>query len=138
MSEPIAYYHRTYDETMALLIEARNYAAFHHETHQRDIAPAARLFVSYESLRVTSRLSQVMAWLLAQKAVDAREISAEHGTGEAFALLDDAASRDPLGPENPMLPSGLRNLLARSHSLYLRVLRLEAQARRNCRQRAAM
>ena len=72
VSGPTAFFNRTYDETMALLIEARNYIAYNEQSDQRGLAPQVRLQVSYESLRVTSRLTQVMAWLLAQWRVARR------------------------------------------------------------------
>ncbi|MEI7610227.1 MAG: DUF1465 family protein [Rhodospirillaceae bacterium] len=137
MIGPTAYFHRTYDETMTLLIEARNYALYHDPIDQRTLTPAARLAVSFEALRVTSRLAQVMAWLLAQKAVHAGELSPEEGAGEEYALSGGAVCSDPDGPENLALPTGLRSLLERSYSLYTRVHRLDEQVRRNSYQSAA-
>ena len=138
MIGPTAYFHRTYDETMALLIEARNYAAYHNEIDQRTMTATDRLHACYEALRVTSRLTQVMAWLLAQKAVHAGELTLEESAGDEYALSGGLVCSDPSGPENQELPKGLRRLLDRSHKLYARVLRLDDQVRRNCYQRAAM
>ena len=69
------FFNGPYDETMALLIEARNYIAYHDAAEHRKLPPQVRLQISYESMRVTSRLTQVMAWLLAQKAVHAGEMT---------------------------------------------------------------
>ena len=129
MNGPTAYFHRTYDETMALLIEARNYAIYHDAIDQRTLTPSARLQVSFEALRVTSRLVQVMAWLLAQKAVHAGELTPEQGAGEEYALSGGTVCSDPAGPENEALPGGLRSLLDRSHRLYVRVSRLDDMVR---------
>ena len=138
MIGPTAYFHRTYDETMALLIEARNYAAYHNELDQRTMTATVRLHACYEALRVTSRLTQVMAWLLAQKAVHAGELSLEEGAGDEYALSGGLVCSDPSGLENQELPKGLRSLLERSHQLYARVLRLDDQVRRKCCQRMAI
>ena len=138
MIGPTAYFNRTYDETMALLIEARNYAAYHNEVDQRTMPPTVRLHACYEALRVTSRLTQVMAWLLAQKAVHAGELTLEESTGDEYALSGGSVCSDPSGAENQELPKGLRSLLERSHQLYTRVLRLDDQVRRNCCQRVAI
>ena len=127
---PTAYFHRTYDETMGLLIEARNYAIYHDSIDSRILSPQTRLQVSYESLRVTSRLTQVMAWLLAQKAVHAGELTLEQVASEDYALSGGAVCTDPSGPENEALPNGLRSLLERSLHLYVRVARLDQQVRR--------
>ena len=130
VSGPTAFFNRTFDETMALLIEARNYIAYNEAADQRGLSPQARLQVSYESLRVTSRLTQVMAWLLAQKAVHAGELTPRQVATDEYALSGGVVCTDPSGPENEELPSGLRNLLERSHKLYMRVARLDEQVRR--------
>lgn len=131
MGGPTAFFNRTYDECMTLLIETRNYVAFHEAADQRSLPPSLRLQVSYESMRVTSRLTQVMAWLLAQKAVHAGEMTAKQAASEDYALSGGHICTDPSGPDNEALPAGLRSLLERSHSLYCRVERLDDMVRRN-------
>ncbi len=129
MSGPSPFIDKAYDETMSLLVEARNYVAFQEGVDQRNLAPGQRLQVSYESMRVTSRLTQVMAWMLAQKAVYAGEMSQARAVGEEFALSGGEICSDPSGPDNAELPAGLRSLLERSHRLYMRVSRLEDMVR---------
>lgn len=131
MSGATAFFNRTYDECMALLIETRNYVAYTEATDLRPLPPGLRLQASYESMRVTSRLTQVMAWLLAQKAVHAGEMTARQAASEEYALSGGALCTDAGGQENTALPGGLRSLLARSHGLYLRVERLDDMVRRN-------
>ena len=66
---------RTYDETLDLIVEARNYM-----THTSNLANTADRWrypicgSAVEALRVTSRLTQVMAWLMLQRAVQYGEI----------------------------------------------------------------
>jgi regulator of CtrA degradation len=127
---PTAFFNKTYDEAMALLVETRNYIAYQEANDQRALPPAVRLQVSYESMRVTSRLTQVMAWLLAQKAVHAGEMTPAQAASEDFALSGGTICSDPSGPDNGELPAGLRSLLTRSHSLYMRVERLGEMVRR--------
>ncbi|MFD1623794.1 DUF1465 family protein [Azospirillum griseum] len=123
------FFNGPYDDTMALLVEARNYVAYHDASEHRKLSPQVRLQISYESMRVTSRLTQVMAWLLAQKAVHAGEISKAKGVSDDFALSGGEVCTDASGPENEELPAGLRSLLERSHRLYQRVERLERMVR---------
>lgn len=123
------FFNGPYDDTMALLVEARNYIAYHDAAEHRKLSPQVRLQISYESMRVTSRLTQVMAWLLAQKAVHAGEISKAKGVSVDFALSGGEVCTDGSGPENEELPAGLRSLLERSHRLYQRVERLEQMVR---------
>ncbi|MGQ9366755.1 DUF1465 family protein [Azospirillum sp. ST 5-10] len=127
------FFNGPYDETMTLLVEARNYIAYHEAIDQRGRPPHVRLQVSYEAMRVTSRLTQVMAWLLAQKAVHAGEMT-EAQASDGYALTGGEICTDPSGPENEELPTGLRSLLERSHRLYMRVERLDEQFRHSVRQ----
>ncbi len=136
MSGPTAFFHHTYDEAMALLIEARNYAAYRVPTDNRTLSPYTRLQITYESLRVTSRLTQVMAWLLTQKAFYAGELTYEQMASDEFALSGGDICLDPTGPENDALPGGLRSLLDRTYRLYIRVSRLDQQVRHAEKRRA--
>src|SRR5687767_7960954 len=80
--------HKTFDETLALLVTARDYMSYAVPVKQPDLEPAQRLQVSCEAMRVTARLSHIMAWLLAQKAVQAGEITAG-AAAEAYRLSED-------------------------------------------------
>lgn len=131
MTRPTAFFNRTYDEAMTLLVEARNYMAYHEAVEQQGASPSVRLQISYESLRVTSRLTQIMAWLLCQKAVHAGEMTLEQAMSDEFALAGGDICSCPSGPENEALPPGLRSLLQRSHALYMRIARLDEMVRRN-------
>lgn len=122
---------------MALLVEARNYIAFHEASDHRSLPPHVRLQVSYESMRVTSRLTQAMAWLLAQKAVHAGELTMAQAASEEYALAGGEICSDPAGADNEELPGGLRSLLERSHRLYARVARLDEMVRAQVEQEAA-
>ena len=131
MQGPNAFFDRTYDETMGLLIEARNYVAY---TEMRDTAgrgSSVRLKASYQSMRVTSRLTQVMAWLLALKAVHVGELTTDDVLSEQFAISGQRVCGDLTGADDEELPSGLRSLLDRSYRLYMRAVRLEDQYRRS-------
>ncbi len=131
MAIPISYLVGTYDETMALLIEAMNYAAYRSRDDQRLLPPDVQLQATLESLRVTSRLTQIMAWLLMQRAVQAGEITSQQAARPEFAIYVVPACWDSDGPEDESLPMGLRSLLDRSHRLYHRALRLECQVNRS-------
>ena len=123
------YVERTYHDAMALLVEARNYLAYREAMDDKRQRSDARLVACYESMRVTSRLTQVMAWLLAQKAVQAGEITEREAVSDRFALSAAHVCMNVDGQGNMDLPAGLRSLLDRSHRLYVRVSRLEAMVR---------
>ncbi|MBC7906941.1 MAG: DUF1465 family protein, partial [Rhodospirillaceae bacterium] len=56
-----AYFRRTYDETLDLMVEARNYMAYAQWRQRERAELTAGLRMSCEAMRVTSRLTQVMA-----------------------------------------------------------------------------
>lgn len=122
--------HKTLDETMALLVRARDYMSYAVPSSQPGLLPAERLQISCEAMRVTARLSHVMAWLLAQKAVQAGEISPT-AAASAYSLSDDDMCLLEGGAETAAaLPEGLRDLLEKSRALYVRVTRLDALVQR--------
>jgi len=125
MGHPTANFTRTYDETLAMIVEARNYMAFvePRQRHQLDGLPDLRF--SCEALRVTSRLTQVMAWLMLQRAVQDGEIPSEEVCRDCNRLAGQEVCLDNTADDDETLPSGLRSLLSRSYHLYRRVSRLE-------------
>lgn len=125
MSE--AFFHRAYDETMDLMIEARNYMAYVEWRERERANPSTGLRMSCEAMRVTSRLTQVMAWLMIRRAVEAGELDEDQGLSEEHRLSGMEVCRDETHVANEALPGGLRSLMDRSYRLYMRVVRLEEQ-----------
>ena len=91
------------------------------------LEPAQRLRVRCEAMRVTARLSHVMAWLLEQKAVELRLRAA----AESYRLSEEDIGLLESNEELPELPSGLKDLLQRSRALYVRVTRLDQLVQRS-------
>lgn len=131
MDGAAAFFSGPYDEAMALVMEARGYAARMVGPEARRLEPGSRLQASFESMRVTSRLTQVMAWLLAQKAVFAGEITLADLASEQYALSGEEVCLAVGGAADAGLPRQLRSLLDRSHRLYQRVARLDEMVRRS-------
>ncbi len=125
MGRDPAVFTRTYDETLDMIVEARNYMAHADARERRSRGGQTDLRFSCEALRVTSRLTQVMAWLMLQRAVQEGEISAEEACLEGNRLSGQDVCLDTVGVADGNLPSGLRSLLERSYHLYQRVSRLE-------------
>ena len=80
------FFSRVFDETLTLLTAARDYFTYAYPAAERGLAPSERMRLSCESMRITARLSQVMAWLLAQRAAFAGEISREEAASARFSL----------------------------------------------------
>lgn len=119
------WYGRLYDETVQLVTEARAYAVHGAGNDRRGMAPVERIRASCEALRVTTRLAEVMAWLLIRRAVHAGEITAEEAAQPEHRLARAMVCFDTKAGEDAAMPTALRDLLRRSFALYTRVARLD-------------
>lgn len=124
MQHPV-FFTRTYDEAMLLMVEARNYLAFCERRERDRLGAMVGLRMSCEAMRVTSRLTQVMAWLMMQRAVHTGEVSAEQALADECRLSGAEVCLDETYARDDTLPNGLRSLMSRSYLLYVRVARLE-------------
>lgn len=124
---PPAYFRKTYDEAFDLMVEARNYMT--HEDRPERLRAGANtgLRMSCEAMRVTSRLTQVMAWLMMQRAVHEGEVDVAEALAEANRLSGGEVCLDESFTADQALPGNLRSLLDRSFRLYQRIARLEGQ-----------
>lgn len=111
-----------YTEAMILADEVRSYFERDGQEERRLLSPMLRIGYSCESLKTTTRLMHVIAWLLTQRAIDAHEIDAEEA-GNHDRLLGDAVPSDP--DLCRQLPDSARLLIASSEQLYKRTLRLQ-------------
>ena len=82
-----------YVEAMVLADEARSYFDTIGRDDRLSLDPIDRVGFSCESLKVTTRLMHVIAWLLTQRAVAAGELSRAQA-GEAERRLGDAPQTD--------------------------------------------
>lgn len=123
-----AFFSRTFEEALGLVVEARDYVAGRLAFDRETVSIGEQLVCDCETLRLTSRLTHVMAWLLIQRAIHEGEILPEEAHAEAnrlgghsVCLVDDPAIA-------ARLPKRLQTLMTRSLSLYVRVARLDEMA----------
>lgn len=110
-----------YTEAMVLADEARSYFD---SDRAREISPAdVAVAFSCESLKVTTRLMHVIAWLLNQKAIRAGEIHASDIMRELDELGYAPATDDWMVQR---MPEEARNLIMASEDLYYRVQRISS------------
>ncbi len=111
-----------YTEAMLLADEARAYFDQIGRVDRETLAPLERVAFSCESLKVTTRLMHVIAWLLTRKAIAVGEIGEAEARSES-RRLGQAAISDP--ESLAMLPASARDLAAASVDLYDRVARID-------------
>ena len=111
-----------YMEAMLLADEARSYFDINGRADRDALSPIDRVGFSCESLRVTTRLMHIIAWLLTRRAVAAGEISEAQG-GAPERRLGQSQESDPEMATG--LPETARQLIAATGDLHARVLRLD-------------
>ena len=111
-----------YVDAMLLADEARGYFDQGARVEREALDPLGRVTFSCESLKVTTRLMHIIAWLLTQRAVDAGELSPRDALDPA-RRLGDAPVTD--GAVLAQMPGDARALIAASIDLHRRVARLD-------------
>lgn len=114
-----------YTEAMLLADEARAYFERQGRDDREALDPLCRVTLSCESLKVTSRLMHVLAWLLTERAIELGQMSDEEAAAAA-RRLGDAAPSDAASLQG--LPAAAIALIDSSQDLYARVRRLEVDA----------
>ena len=112
-----------YVEAMLLADEARGYFDEFGREERDTLTPLIRVTFSCESLKVTTRLMHIIAWLLTWRAVEAGEIDVCEA-GRAERRLGDAPQSEVAVLET--LPDRARAVVQSSLDLYDRVARLDA------------
>ena len=111
-----------YMEAMLLADEARAYFDRNGRDDRMSLDPLLRVGFSVESLKVTTRLMHVIAWLLTQRAVEAGELTLAQGRAKTRRLGAAPESDDELVAK---LPDGAVHLVKASQELFVRVGRLD-------------
>lgn len=131
-SAPV-YFSGAYDEAFDLLVEARNYVEYAVPAFKQKPEPPDPVSVTTETLRLTTRLTQVMAWLMAQRAVHDGEIGTQEFIKDRYRVEGQAVCLKRAIEDMEDLPDGLCDLMDRSYDLYSRILRLDEQYVRSAR-----
>jgi regulator of CtrA degradation len=113
-----------YVEAMVLADEARAYFDRPGAVERDSLPPLLRVSFSCESLKITTRLMHIVAWLLTRRAIEAGEMVAGPVQDHA-RRLGRADDSDPAA--FAALPQTARSLIETSRDLYRRVERLDVE-----------
>ena len=109
---------------MALVEETATYLDGPGRAESKTLERAAALAYATESMRLTTRLMQLASWLLLHRAVKEGEMSLAQANKEKTKVK--LAATDNHDPNNiELLPAVLRELIARSQQLHMKVRRLD-------------
>ena len=111
-----------YTEAMLLADEARSYFDDAGRDDRATLEPFARVGFACESLKVTTRIMHIVAWLLTQRAIESGEIGLADGR-RPERRLGHAQDSDPAVVAQ--LPESAQRLIGASADLYARVKRLD-------------
>jgi regulator of CtrA degradation len=125
-----AFFNGAYNETLRLLVRARHYMREGGTADNAALPAPAQQRFALESLRMTSRLTRLMAWLLAQRAHQKGHMSAEEALDDGFRLGTVAICLERHADE-ASLPAPLRELLEESYLLYVRMARIDDMLRQS-------
>lgn len=111
-----------YTEAMLLADEARSYFDDAGRDERAMLEPFARVGFACESLKVTTRIMHIVAWLLTQRAIESGEMPVGDGR-RPERRLGNAQDSDPVVVAT--LPNSAQKLINASADLYARVKRLD-------------
>jgi regulator of CtrA degradation len=111
-----------YTEAMLLADEARSYFDDAGRDERQSLEPFARVGFACESLKVTTRIMHIVAWLLTQRAIESGEIATFEGK-RPERRLGSAQDSDPLVVDQ--LPPAAQRLINSSAELYARIRRID-------------
>jgi regulator of CtrA degradation len=111
-----------YTEAMLLADEARSYFDDAGRDERATLQPFARVGFACESLKVTTRIMHIVAWLLTQRAIESGEIPTREGR-RPDRRLGHAQESDAAVVAS--LPPSAQKLINSSADLYARVKRLD-------------
>ena len=111
-----------YTEAMLLADEARSYFDDAGREDRASLEPFARVGFACESLKVTTRIMHIVAWLLTQRAIESGEIPLLDGR-RPERRLGHAQDSDPAVVTQ--LPQAAQRLINASSDLYARIKRID-------------
>ena len=111
-----------YTEAMLLADEARSYFDDAGRDDRLTLEPFERVSFACESLKVTTRIMHIVAWLLTQRAIETGEIPGQEGR-RPERRLGHAQQSDPDAVAK--LPPAAQRLVAASSDLYARIKRID-------------
>lgn len=111
-----------YTEAMLLADEARSYFDREGQDERNALPPRLQVGFACEALGLTTRLMQIIAWLLTRKAIEAGELPGA-AASEPYNRLGQVPDSD--AEVVALLPPSARRLIAAGTDLYERIARLD-------------
>ena len=129
-----AFIEGSYQDTMSLMTELRDYLAEiqaespedYAKDAEKSVSPEIRAVVIREISAVTRDLTEAMAWLLLQKAAAAGEITPQEAETRSDGLLGEDSALAAPAADVSALPIEIRGYIDRNRRICDQVLKLRA------------
>ncbi len=129
MVVPLDYIDLKLQKAHALLQATHDYIKWQAPLDIKRMDSTQAFKVSSEAMRVTIRMTQIIGWLMLQKAVLEEELSRDEVLSEECRVLRGQHCLENTLADDTTLPSRLRELLQESCDFYLQVTRLDTISR---------
>jgi regulator of CtrA degradation len=121
---------RTFREGMDMVEEAAAYLDGPGRADAKQLPRQDALTYASQSMRLTTRLMQVASWLLVQRALKEGDMTLAEARAEKYRLVGEEKTEgdlsfSDLAKDAYALPGRLLDLMARSESIYERIVRLD-------------
>lgn len=129
MSSPVTLIDSKINEAHRLLDATHDYIKWQAPKDMDTMDPHMTFLLSSEAMRVTVRLTQIIAWLMLQKGILEGELTSEDTLSESCRVMQGEECLYQSSEEDKSIPPRLRELLKESRIFYFSILRLDARTR---------
>ena len=129
MVVPLAYIDLKLQRAHGLLQATHDYIKWQAPLDVKRMDSTQTFKVSSEAMRVTIRMTQIIGWLMLQKAILEGELSRDEVLSEECRVLRGQHCLENTLADDTTLPPRLRELLQESCDFYLQVTRLDKISR---------
>lgn len=130
MIEPLAFINARLEGAQELLHATHDYIKWQAPLDVKKMDTKQTFKVSCEAMRVTIRITQIIAWLMLHKAVLAGELSRKEVLSDECRVLRGKHCLESEAETDEEIPPRLRELLKESRDLYIHILRLDEISRK--------
>jgi len=128
--EPVAFVDQTLQGAHMLLKSTHDYIKWQAPLDIEKRGHQEIFKVSCEAMRVTVRMTQIIAWLMLQKAILVGDLTRDEVLSDECQVLRGQTCLESGSESDTQLPPRLRELLKESREFYLRILRLDELSRK--------
>jgi len=128
--EPVAFVDQTLQGAHMLLKSTHDYIKWQAPLDIENRGYQETFKVSCEAMRITVRVTQIIAWLMLQKAVLEGDLTRDEVLSDEFQVLRGQTCLESSSESDSQLPPRLRELLKESREFYFRILRLDQLSRK--------